>query len=61
MRLFVEQLADRLLETLLPRESASAVCMPPCSNVPWCCRYTYTRFKWRTCSTTCSCWWGQDC
>ncbi|GAB3976592.1 hypothetical protein V1634_27740 [Plantactinospora veratri] len=57
----VGTLADRFLALMLPRTTASAVCQPLCSNVPMCCRFTNTRFKWRTCNSQCQCWWGTEC
>ncbi|MBE1491457.1 hypothetical protein [Plantactinospora soyae] len=57
----VGALADRLLSVVLPRTTASAVCQPTCTNDPMCCRFTNTRFKYRTCNSSCVCWWGSDC
>ncbi|MEJ3749585.1 hypothetical protein WEI85_40785 [Actinomycetes bacterium KLBMP 9797] len=57
----VGALADRLLALVLPKTTASAVCQPPCTYTPMCCRYSTTRFRWRTCSHTCSCYWQDWC
>ena len=57
----VGALADRLLALVLPKTTASAVCNPGCTNTPMCCRYTITRFRWRTCNSFCECWWGTEC
>ncbi|MCW6004251.1 hypothetical protein K1W54_06600 [Micromonospora sp. CPCC 205371] len=58
----VGALADRLLAMVLPKTTASAVCNPGCGQVPMCCRYTTTKFKWRTGGgPSCAGWWGDWC
>lgn len=55
------KLADAMLSKILPETAAAAVCQPLCNNTPMCCRFSTTRFKWRTCNSSCECWWGTEC